>query len=597
MSDLGFRPYVYNTESQITAPQRIAAYLTTKKFLALMYYWKYTIIFILFPIFAVLIACTIVYWNGIEAWFQSMGPPLEKWFRDPKNDWMYLILLVILLQVYKKYPAFFAPLTCVVVMGLMVLLCFQYNNFNTTEVVNQWLIIGLFVLPVPPLIAVIVKTKTVFLHWGAILTYIAMVALVIIINPGNLMGKFATDNATVYIVGFIGLFSMVCVYLNKNFTKQLWPNYITQLGFVIICLLTAAFTFQYAVRFFMQKPNFSANYLVMLAVIVGFVLLFFKIVLMRIRIPESWRASRLIFFVLFCSVRDFVVKNSPMAFYILLAEIALILWYVFSTKAYKKIQEGDKGKQMLNEPVSLRVETNQAVPFEFKANYAISFWLYLVPQPREHDPSSSVFMNVMDYGGKPKVTYNSSTNTLRITVQLPSKNGEKSKEEIKKVRDDAYQTALDTGLTEKEATAAGEKAAQSVYYNNMGEEVLMADLTKIPLQRWHHIVLAYNNGVFDIFLNGVLYRSIPGVMTDLTGTSLLLGSSEGNRGKICNLVFYQGGTDVTKTFTKNGIAITSNKVENLYNNFVNKNPPIVSRIFSISPDPSYAQVRVNPVIF
>jgi hypothetical protein len=178
-----------------------------------------------------------------------------------------------------------------------------------------------------------------------------------------------------------------------------------------------------------------------------------------------------------------------------------------------------------------------------------------------------------------------------VTVRLPTKKVKYTKTDLLKIYKDAYQAAIDAGKTKEDAAASGNKAKMLIYHNSIGEETLMADITKVPLQRWHHFVFAYNNGVFDIFLNGILYRSVPGVMTDTFGTSLITGSGEGNSGKICNLVFYQGGTDPVASFTKNGIAITSDKVTNLYNNFASKNPPIISKVLSMSPDPSYAQVR------
>jgi len=569
--------------------------MTPKTFIAWVIYNKY----ILMSVAAVLItiiSLIVVHQNQIKAWFESIGPPLEKFFRNPENDWIYLILLVVLLQVYRTYPAFFAPATCLVVMGLMILLCFQYNNFNTEEVVNQWLIVGLFVLPIPPLIAIMVKTKTVFLHWGAIGAYIAMVALIIIINPNQMLGKFVQDNANVYVVALLGLFCMIAVYLNKHFTKALWPNYITQLGFVLLCLLVAAFSFQYAVRFFLQNPNFSANYLLMLAVIIGFVVLFLSFIFKFIRIPSAWRASKLIYYVLFCYIHDFIAGNRPMAFYVLIAEVMLIVWYIVSKKVYRKIEQGDKGKQLFNDPISLRKQANISVPFDFKANYAISFWLYLVPQASEEDASSSLFVNILDYNGKPKVMYNAAQNTLRVTVRLPFKKGSRSDAEVAKAGDDAYDAVLDAGGNETAAEEARKKAERITKYNSLGDEVLMGDISNVPLQRWHHMVLAYNNGVFDIFLNGVLHRSVPGVLTDTLGKTVLIGSDSGNRGKVCNLVFYQGGTSPVNSFTKDGSVITAKKVTDLYNNFVSKNPPIISRVFSIAPEPSMTQIRPNPVM-
>jgi len=285
-----------------------------------------------------------------------------------------------------------------------------------------------------------------------------------------------------------------------------------------------------------------------------------------------------------------------MAFYVLIAEVMLIVWYIVSKKVYRKIEQGDKGKQLFNDPISLRKQANISVPFDFKANYAISFWLYLVPQASEEDASSSLFVNILDYNGKPKVMYNAAQNTLRVTVRLPFKKGSRSDAEVAKAGDDAYDAVLDAGGNETAAEEARKKAERITKYNSLGDEVLMGDISNVPLQRWHHMVLAYNNGVFDIFLNGVLHRSVPGVLTDTLGKTVLIGSDSGNRGKVCNLVFYQGGTSPVNSFTKDGSVITAKKVTDLYNNFVSKNPPIISRVFSIAPEPSMTQIRPNPVM-
>jgi hypothetical protein len=342
----------------------------------------------------------------------------------------------------------------------------------------------------------------------------------------------------------------------------------------------------------------------MLAVIVGFIFMFFRIFFMRIRWPEAWVKIKLYFYVIYCLFRDFVIHNKAVTFYILFVEIALIVWYAMSTQMYTKFQEGDQGRQMFNEPRTLSKMIAMKVPFKFNTNYAISTWIYLMPQPKEHNANSSIFVNIVDYNNKPKLSYNASLNTLRVTVRLPPNfsnlREEKQKEAQKdaSLYNDAYEAALAVGSSEEDAIKAGNQAKTNYTYNNLGDEMLMADIPKIPLQRWHHIVMAYNNGTFDIFLNGVLFRSVPGVFTDMLGSGLTIGSKEGNRGKICNLVFYQGGIDPTKTFTENPIAITGDKVTALYNNFASKNPPVISHIFNIAPtEPSYAQMRINQLIY
>ena len=563
--------------------------------------------------------------TSIQYFFESLAGP---WLRDAKNDWIYLILLFVLLLVYRKFPKFFAPLTVIFVAGMLVLLCFQAENFDTANVVNKWGILALFVLPVLPIILLILLTSNRWYHIASIVLYVALAALMVIINPMDFIGKYTKDQANVYVIGLVGLFALLCVFLNKNFEKDLWSNYITKLGFILICLVTTGFTFQYAVRFFIEKPSFSGNYILMLAIIIGNILLFLSVGIPYVLpLLPQWVRFNLFFHVIYCFIRDFFLQNKAMTFYILLVEIALIVWYVVSQSLYTKFEEGDKGKQLFNLPLTLARQTVQKVPFDINANYAISFWLYLVPQSKEQSATSSIFVNVLDYSHKPSVTYNAALNTLRVTVRLPynKKNApaiaptvystlttayqdeydaetragsspEKANAAAKRFKenyDNAYHAAIDAGKSTADAEKQASKTAKAMMYDNLGEEVLMADITKIPLQRWHHIVLAYNNGTFDIFLNGVLYRSIPGVITDLQGSNLLIGEQRGNAGKICNLVFYQGGASPTKTFTHNLIAISGDKVTALYNNFASKNPPVVSRVLNIATEPSYAQMRVN----
>jgi hypothetical protein len=544
-------------------------------------------------LFAVSIALLIRYDREIAGWFERTGDSIGKSFRNPENNWIYLIFLVILLQIYKKYPKFFAPATVVVVLGVMILLCFQYNNFNSDHVVNKWLIVAAFVVPVIPLIAVMVKTDTKWMHWVVMAIYVCLVALLLIINPVEFLGKYDTDTPTVYVVALIGLFSMICVYLNKNFTKENWNVYITKLGFVLLCLLTAGYALQYAIRFFLQKPDFSANYILMIAVIVGFVVMFGTVLIMRLPRPNmTGRLGKLWLAVFYCYIKDVLHKNHGIALYMLVVEVALIVWYILSPKVYTHIQEGSEGKQVFNEPLSLKKDQHFNSPFEFKANYALSFWVNLIPQPKEFEATGSTFVNLVDYGGKPRLMYNASSNTLRVTVRMPTENKVPNELEMKQAYDAAYDAAVTVGENEAVAKAAGDRARDAMSAGVVQEDVLIADIKNVPLQRWHHIVLAYNNGTFDVFLNGVLYNSTEGVMTDTVNSNLLIGAFKGNRGQICNFTFYQNGIDPTNTFTKNGTSIKAEKVMAIYNNFVNKNPPIVTRVFSVAPDPTYANMRV-----
>jgi hypothetical protein len=475
----------------------------------------------------------------------------SKLFNSKEYDYIYFIVLALLFMIYLKYPKAFAPLTVMAVLLIMIFVCLQYGEAEQN--VNKIVLIAAFVVPILPIIWAILGSDAPYLHLLAMAAYVLLVVLLLVINPLEFLGKYDQDNNSVYLVGIIGLFAMICVFLNKNLIGESWPTFTSRIGLLLLSLITVGFTLQYALRFFMQSPSMSPNYLVMLAIIVGFVLLFGSIVFKRLPRPtpySKWNIVVKLVAFWYCRLQDFFITTDRFVPGILIAEILLILYYVYSRNLYTKLEETPNGTQLVNEPVKLNRAHGYVVKGDFNYNYAVSTWIWLMPQPPEESPTSTLFENILDYSGKPRVLYNAASNTLRISMQRPGKDGAP------------------------------------------GSHILMADIPKIPLQKWHHLVLSYNNGTFDIFLNGSLYLSVPAVIPTNTSSEVAVGVSKGNRGKLCNLVFYKGGGDPTNSFTKNLDAISAEKVLQLYNEFANKTPPIITRIFSTAPDPTYANMRV-----
>lgn len=476
------------------------------------------------------------------------------WFTSGGVDYIYFIVIALFFLIYLKYRWAFAPLSVLALFVLMAYLCLQYGNEGEKSV-NKLVLVAAFVLPVVPLIVAMLKTTAPWMHGLVIAIYVLIVVLLLVINPLEFLGKYNQDTHSVYLVGIVGLFAMICVFINKNVVGEQWPPFVSRLGFMLLCLVTVGFTLQYAIRFFMQGPSLSANYIIMLLILVGFGFLFLSMVVPIIPRPDMGYYStgnlvKLFFAAMLCKLQDLISTTKPIVPLVLLAEILLIVYYVLSRQFYTKLLEGGLGKQLFNEPVKLNKIKIMPIEGDFKYNYAVSCWIWLMPQPPEESPTSSMYANVLDYAGKPRILYNAALNTLRITMRRPAKEGETA-----------------------------------------GANILMADIPKIPLQRWHHIVLSYNNGLFDIFLNGSLYLSVPAVV-DSTKGELSTGVDQGNKGKICNLVFYSGGGDAADPFTKSMDAITADKVVEQYNQFVNKSPPIISRIISTGPVPSYLNMRV-----
>ena len=473
----------------------------------------------------------------------------KAWFQQ---DYIYFIVLSCFFLIYLKYPKAFAPLAVLSVLTIMVFICTEYGKKGEKSV-NKLVLVAAFVLPILPFIWVILGSSAQWLHLLVMALYILIVVLLLVINPSEFLGKYNQDTNSVYLVSLIGLFSMVCVFLNQNIFKEPWTAYTGRLGFLLLCLVSVGFSIQYAIRFFMQSPSLSPNYLLMLSILVGFGILFVVVVVRKLPRPTTFSKSNLFLLMMavwFCRLQD-MLKNNPLVYAILAVELALILYYVYSRQLYTKVEEGALGKQLVNAPIKLNKATAITVQGDFKYNYAVSCWVWLMPQPPDESPTSSMFENILDYSGKPRVLYNAAINTLRISMQRPPVDGE-----------------------------------------DAGAHILMADIPKIPLQRWHNIVLSYNNGTFDIFLNGSLYLSVPTVVPNNLSGEVVVGVTKGNRGKLCNLVFYTGGAGPSDSFVKNPDAISATKILELYNQFANKSPPIITRILSMAPDPTYANMRV-----
>ena len=83
----------------------------------------------------------------------------------------------------------------------------------------------------------------------------------------------------------------------------------------------------------------------------------------------------------------------------------------------------------------------------------------------------------------------------------------------------------------------------------------------ILLQKWNNIIINYNGGTLDIFLNGELLKSVIEVIPKMTLDNLVIGAPSGIEGKICNVNYFTTALDVTQIY-------------NLYNYVKNKTPPV-----------------------
>jgi hypothetical protein len=183
---------------------------------------------------------------------------------------------------------------------------------------------------------------------------------------------------------------------------------------------------------------------------------------------------------------------------LLILELFLILIGAVLPKLFSIIIKHN-GNDLLKEPVSLTQETRlgtfdilhkKSGDDKFKYNYALSFWIYLNAEPPSTNASYIENANILSYGGKPAIYYNASNNELIVTAKIGNEN-----KEIYKTKDIEY-------------------------------------------QKWFNIIINYNGGTMDIFINNKLVSSSPNIVPYMTYDDIVCGKQNGIYGFIKNVTYF-----------------------------------------------------------
>jgi hypothetical protein len=215
--------------------------------------------------------------------------------------------------------------------------------------------------------------------------------------------------------------------------------------------------------------------------------------------------------------------------------ITLLAMYFSYPLIYNKINlQG--GKQIVNAPIAINTSQDYGTyetlndKKEYDYNYAISLWFYIDVLPPNTNSSYKTYTSLLNYADKPNILYNAEKNTLIITIK---------QKDLQKTTDNKYIQFVE-----------GETDNRVLYENN-----------KVLLQRWNNIIINYNGGVLDVFMNGELQRSNVGVLPYFTLDALTIGNNDGISGKICNVVYFNK-------------SLSDNNMFYLYNMVKDENPPI-----------------------
>jgi hypothetical protein len=288
--------------------------------------------------------------------------------------------------------------------------------------------------------------------------------------------------------------------------------------------------------------------IILVAIVLG---LIYKTMVVKLPLGNEKKNSffslilNLIFYIpcLFNGIFDFVGKHiageyqstTKGSILMLISIICLILLYFKTPSVFNKINlQG--GEQLVNKPVytdkpytlATYEQLNGSSNFDYQ--YAISFWIFLDSAPPNTNDSYSRYTSLLNFGNKPNVLYKGETNTLMITMQQKDLNN-----------------------TNKGNLIDFDKDGNRIIYKN----------TNMLLQKWNNIIINYNGGVLDIFLNGELVKSSVGVVPYYTLDNLTIGQENGIKGGICNVTYFKH-------------ALSSPNIYYLYNMVKDRDPPVLN---------------------
>ena len=361
----------------------------------------------------------------------------------------------------------------------------------------------------------IIYSNTLYFGITELIEYILFLILVYIYNPFDIVNKY--ENATKMSVIMVGVMYIILFWFQYSKDKPSDVNEInilTKTGITMVIFIISSFALKYVLTFLSHKSViFGIFYLSLFSGLIYYAFGYIKDV--------KKISTNIIYFLKY----QYDLTNIQTKI-ILLIEAIIILYWVFVPAILHKYYTSP-GIQLLKEPENLNRQItvgsfeelygNTDKPIIFNYHYALSGWFYINSNPPNTNSAYSKYSNLLSYGDKPSIEYNALLNKLRVRVTT----------------DNIASTSRDLEI-----------------YNS---ENLM-------LQKWNNIVVNYDHGTMDVFLNGVLVGSLQSVSPYMSLDNIVIGSSNGLYGGVCNVNFYKENLNLTY-------------IQDAYKSLKNSNPP------------------------
>jgi len=238
-------------------------------------------------------------------------------------------------------------------------------------------------------------------------------------------------------------------------------------------------------------------------------------------------------------VKEYIDAKSPNSQFItsviliVISTILFLLYFKLPSLQEKIALQG--GNQLVNNPVNTNQlhtlagyqDLNKTDEFDYK--YGISSWIFIDAMPPNTNPSYKNYTSILNYGNKPNILYNGTTNTLMIVM------------EQKGLKNDN---------------------AKTYELDDNGNRIIYKK-ENFLLQKWNNIIINYIGGTLDIFLNNELVKSAIEVVPYMSLDNLTIGTDNGINGGICNVVYFKE-------------PLTAPNIYYLYNLVKDKTPPVTN---------------------
>jgi len=392
----------------------------------------------------------------------------------------------------------------------------------------------------------------------AFLIFIVIMTILISTYPGGFFNDKETSAAVMILLLMICITSAIILGANTfpeifdnaplNSKTNLFKRSLLALFGIVISSLII-FWLVYGIQHLSGKTGTTSFVLNVLLVLVVLGLIYKTI---NVKLPEG-NSNKNAFFslitntllyipCLFSGLFDYIGKltsgndSEATGSLLMLITALLLLVAYFKTPSLFNILNTQGGEQLVNKPVYTDSEYSLGTYVELNGNdkpdyqYAISCWIFVDAAPPNTSASYSKYTSLLNFANKPNVLYNGTTNTLMITSQ------QKNLKEV----------------TKNKLTDFDENSNRIIYKNS-----------NFLLQKWNNIIINYNGGVLDIFLNGDLVKSEIGVVPYMTYDNLTIGQDDGIKGGICNVIYFKH-------------ALTSSNIYYLYNMVKDRSPPVLN---------------------